>query len=308
MSDRSVIDDFADWPEPVRDHLQRGYGDPVQVDRLGGMSLARVYRARFGGISLIVKASPSTKETFFYERAAGPLGQAGVPTPRLEWSAHLPGGCWLILEDIPDPLPIRWDHYQPDLRMVAVLCRLHAATFEAPTELPDLYTPRWTNSMTRAALSIFPAKVASQLAPDLLAIEGETQHLFEPRCWISGDPNPTNWGVRRDGTPVLYDWERFGRGTPALDLAIAVAGLGDESAYIDIAAIYVGQWERVNGTCPWPLEVLSRDIGLAKVWSVVEFMSHHTISAANIPKETLDRLVGIVPHWLGSVRRAVLLP
>jgi hypothetical protein len=37
-----------DWPQPVRAHLRRAYGAPVGADRLGGMSLGRVYRLRDG--------------------------------------------------------------------------------------------------------------------------------------------------------------------------------------------------------------------------------------------------------------------
>ncbi len=37
------MDLFADWPEPVTAHLRRAYGAPVTVERLGGMSVARVF-------------------------------------------------------------------------------------------------------------------------------------------------------------------------------------------------------------------------------------------------------------------------
>jgi hypothetical protein len=34
------------------------------------------------------------------------LRQAGIPIPELKWSCHLPDSHWLILEEIPHPLPV----------------------------------------------------------------------------------------------------------------------------------------------------------------------------------------------------------
>lgn len=303
------LSDFPDWPPSVRDYLRAAYGEPIKLRRLGGMSLARVYRVRFPATSVIVKASPSPKETVFYERAAGPLRRAGIPTPHLEWSAHQDNSHWLILEDIPNPLPIpRRDDWRADPSLLAVLCRLHTAQFHRRLELPGLYAPMWTDAMTDAALSLFPVAVAGNLAADLGAMYSACQQLFASRCWISGDPNPTNWGIRGDGTLVLYDWERFGRGTPALDLAIALPGLGDNAQYARLAGAYLEEWHAVTGSRPWSIKVLSRDIGLAKVWSVVEFLSHHACGAARIPEQVIDRLVDAVPSWVSRVRRSGLLP
>jgi hypothetical protein len=94
-----------DWPWPVRAHLRRAYGELSGVDRLGGMSLGRVYRVHFPDGSVIVKTSPQPTEALFYERVAGRLRQAGIPIPALKWSCHLPDWHWLILEDIPPPAP-----------------------------------------------------------------------------------------------------------------------------------------------------------------------------------------------------------
>lgn len=99
---------------------------------------------------------------------------------------------------------------------------------------------------------------------------------------------------------MLYDWERFGRGTPALDLAISIPGLGDNASYARLAQSYAEEWREAIGTRPSPFRELSRDIGIAKVWSVVEFLSLHASDAANIPDQMIDRLVGIVPQWVRS--------
>src|SRR5579883_2966731 len=57
------------------------------------------------------------------------------------------------------------------------------------------------------------------------------ESIFYTKVAPTGDPNPTNWGLRADGTIVLYDWERFGQATPAIDLAITVPGLGDRAVF-----------------------------------------------------------------------------
>lgn len=160
------------------------------------MGPGRVYRARFASSTVIVKTSPSPRETIFYESIADLLRQFEIPTPRLAWSTHVDNSYWLFLEDIPDPVPVpHRDDWRPDPRKLAVLCRLHAAALDAPPELSELYSPRWTDEMTEAALSLVPSDAADQFARDLRAIQIEGQRLFESLCWISGDPNPTNWGI-----------------------------------------------------------------------------------------------------------------
>ena len=47
----------------------------------------------------------------------------------MAWSCHLPDTHWLVLEDIPHPLPVpALDRWRPDPRVVAVLARLHRTT------------------------------------------------------------------------------------------------------------------------------------------------------------------------------------
>jgi aminoglycoside phosphotransferase (APT) family kinase protein len=280
---------FSNWPEPVRRHIRGTYGEPTAVERLGGMSLGAVYRVRFQGASAIVKATPGTREARFYATVAPALREQGVPCPALEWSEHVAGASWLILEDVPHPLPPgRW---LADPEMLAVLSRLHTATLAHPPLESDLFRPAWTDEITEAALSCFPEAVAAELGPPLRALQERHQYLFLPQCLISGDPNRTNWGLRGDGTLVLYDWERFGYGTPPLDLAIATPGLGDAAAFAQVAAGYLA------GSRPALREQLADDIGIAKVWNVVEFLyMYATGDAAGHVK--IDTLVDKFPAWL----------
>ena len=174
------MDHWADWPEPVADQLRHTHGEPVAVEPLGGMSGARVYRARFPGGSVVVKASPRPAESLFYERVAGRLRHVGVPIPRLEWVVHLPDAHWLVLEDIPAPLPILpSDRWQPDPRVTAVLARLHRVTRTWALDFPESPARTWTDRVTDAALTCFPADVAEDLAPALRALQREAAHLAE---------------------------------------------------------------------------------------------------------------------------------
>ncbi|WP_390909508.1 phosphotransferase family protein [Pantoea ananatis] len=50
--------------------------------------------------------------------------------------------------------------------------------------------------------------------------------------------NAGNWGKRENGELVLFDWERFGPGSPATDLAPLVKGMGREEDYRAIARRY----------------------------------------------------------------------
>jgi hypothetical protein len=296
------MEGWSGWPEPVREHIRRMYGVPVAVERLGGMSVARVYRARFAEGSLIVKTSPRPAESLFYERVAGRLRQAGVAIPGLEWVAHLPDGHWLIIEDVPEPLPVppreRW---RPDPRVVAALVRLHRATRDWALDFPESRAREWSDDATDAALTCFPAGAARGLAPLLRALQQEARRLAEGWCWISGDPSPPNWGVRGDGSAVLYDWELFRRGLPATDVAITVAGLGDTEKYRLAAGSYLEEWSRVGGGLPWTAETIARDIAVAKVGTVVMLLRAHADGAARVPAEHVAWLVEAVPGWVRSL-------
>jgi aminoglycoside phosphotransferase (APT) family kinase protein len=294
---------FDDWPPPVRAHIRRAYAEPASVDRLGGMSLGRVYRVHLPDESVIVKTSPRPAESLFYETVADRLRVAGIPIPELEWSCHLPKSHWLILEDIPDPLPVPpLDRWRPDPRVVAVLARLHRATRDWALDFPESLARAWTDGVTDAALSCFPAGVAADLEPRLRGLQREVRHLAEGWCWISGDASPPNWGVRRDGSLALYDWELFRRGVPASDLAPAVAGLGAGDAYRQIAACYLDEWGRAGDTLPWSLDMLARDIALAKVAAVVMLLRAHADAVARIPGGYITWLVASVPSWIQSLR------
>lgn len=277
------------------------HGVPVEVERLSGMSRSGVWRVRFAATSLIVKVSPSAFEARFYEEIAPSLRLAGVPIPDLELVLHEPDTHWLVIEDIPEPLPVLpAGSWQPDPRIVAILARLHAITRAQPPDLPEPPTRAWTDEMTQAALSCLPDSNAAILRPLLARLQAESQPLFAPWCWISGDPNPRNWGVRADGSPVLFDWELFGPGVPATDLAIIVPGLGDSAAYASVAAAYFTAWEH-SDPLPWEVDSLIRQIALAKVATVVQLLDGHVTGNADVDDDLLAWLHATVPAWIQTI-------
>lgn len=266
------------------------------------MSGARVFRLRLDHDSVVVKASSSGREALFYARVAPRLRPIGVPIPDLLWSARAEGEHWLVLEDIPTPLPVpAMDLWQPDPAMVAVLARLHAHELDLPSEPFSHDGWRWTDAVTDAALSFFAPAVAASLTRPLRALQEQAQHLAEPRCWISGDPNPTNWGLRGDGSLALMDWELFRRGHPALDLAILIVGLGDGAKYERLAGCYVDQ-QRATGHLPaWPADMLARDIPLAKIWSVTVLLSTTVTGKGRVPDRLKAQLAEFVPPWIHQI-------
>ena len=289
------------WPVPIAQYLDVELGAPLAIERLGGKSAAAVYRVQGGRGAAIVKARANPREVRFYERVAPVLSAVGIATPRLELAARERGAQWLILEEIPTALPR--ERWTADPDVLATLGRLHASPRPAPRDLPDRFRPAWTETMNAAALAGFAPEVAARLAPVLEALRRESQRLFRPRCWIAGDPNPTNWGLRADGRVVLFDWERFGRGTPALDLAITVPGLGTADQFRLFADRYVAL---VSTDVPrsWSSGDLARDLALAKAWSLVEFLCGAAGARSERQRAAARTVAAQIPAWLGAIAAA----
>lgn len=230
---------------------------------------------------------PAQNEWHVYTTLGGVLREAGVDLPHLYASTTEAGRYWLLIEDIAAPLPR--DRWLADPQVTAMLARLHAIPPQHLELHRDRYMPDWSPGLDASALGLFGPDTEGQLSELLASIRTGSSHLFEPACLISADPNPANWGVRHDGSPVLFDWERCTLATPAIDLAISVPGLGDRSDYEKVAAYYPSRYEG-----------LVDDIARAKVWVVIEFLAGYAAGTTN-PTFDIAPLISAFPEWVKSL-------
>lgn len=168
---------------------------------------------------VIEKWPVSDVEWAFYLYAATELNQAGIATPTLlSADATLRK---LRLEYIPykvDQTAVANDY------AIAMLGRLH----RYPANSEWLYhTYTWTETALENALMLLalPEKNARQLR----RFQQNSNALFACQSLVSGDRNAGNWGRRESGNLVLFDWERFGKGSPAIDLAPPHKGNGEKT-------------------------------------------------------------------------------
>jgi hypothetical protein len=276
-----------DWPTAIQRIASRLVGNVTSIEPLGGMSGSAVVRIHGERGTAALKRSTCPAETHIYTVAAEVLRKADIGLPDLYLAHQESGSYWLLLEDIPHALPR--ERWLADAEMIDTLRRLHAIDPQAVVP-PDPYVPIWTAEMTAQAQSLtltFDADLRSRL--DL--IRERCQALFRPTHVISGDPNPANWGLRDDRSLVLYDWERVTLGSPAMDLAITVPGLGSPSIYATVAASYHGDEDCAT---------LARDIADAKVWTVIELLSACARGEAT-PSFRLESLTSLLPDWLCSL-------
>jgi hypothetical protein len=85
-------------------------------------------------------------------------------------------------------------------------------------------------------------------------------------------------------------------GSPAIDLAITITGLGDPVAYTGLAA-------RAVAIAPGygPVAALEREIALAKCWTAVELLAGVTTGSAHVPAATVTYLRERLPDWIRAI-------
>jgi hypothetical protein len=296
---------LTDMPDDLRAVLNSSFGNIVDEQSLSSVAGDGATRLWFeDGKSVIVKGSPSPRERNFYERHANLVRHLGVGVPYLYWSGtDCIGQNWIAIEDIPNPFPQeRWDC---DREQIKMLFWLHSGTWKDRrlTLEPEAYQPAWAQEMTRCASEWFAAgSQRDQVANQLMMLQREAQELFQPLCSISADPNPTNWRMRKKGELVLIDWERFSYGHPAIDLAITMPGLGSKDGAMEaqLADLYRECWKGGTGSVPTELDGLERLIRVAKLWSVVEFISDAKLEPERYPKQTVAYIVRELPRLIGE--------
>ncbi len=277
----------ADIPEAVTSWVAELLGAVDNIQPLSGIAGPGAFRVHLTSGSVIVKGSQAAGERLFYERYAPRVREAGVGIPGVYGTAGLEGRHWVVMEDIPSALPrSRWELFDDTITQLA---RLHARGWNEP--LADaVFSPLWDDAVTQAALTWCGD---AAIGDALVQAQHQSAEIFQPYTWLSGDPNPTNWRVRSDGTLVLLDWERFCLGHPAIDLAILLPGANGfrrETAE-QAARLWMARSPRYAGS----VEMLADAMQLAKLWSAVEFLAGAAREPERWPPGAAASLVDHLP-------------
>ncbi len=260
------------------------------LERLGGLSGRATYKVASQAGAALLKTNACENEVWFYQHRAPSLRGAGIGIPNLEMWGESDGQRWLLLEWIPAALPE--ERWLADREVLKLLGRLHQ--FQMFRDWTSAFQPQWTLEMTAQFLERLSSERAAKVEDSLEILRFQCEPLFQPDHLISGDPNPLNWGVRADGSVVLFDWERCTSASPLLDLAITIPGLGSPKDFQRVMKTYseLTGFETSD-------EVVQRVVA-AKAWTVVELLfglradQHATL---------VDYLVTALPDWLETVVR-----
>jgi len=261
----------------------------MTTENLAQMGAARVVkRVNATGIAVIEKAPVSKVEYAFYHQVAPELNRAEILTPAL--LAADASTRALTLEAI--PYPVSQQNVANDA-IVSMLARLHRF---APDKNWHYHPHRWPDA--QLALSLQLLALPEEAARVLRRCQRDSDRLFAEAGLISGDSNAGNWGQRENGECVLFDWERFSTGHPAIDLAPLIKGMGSPEEYQRLAARYC----RFN---PRSENDLARDIALAKAWIVSEVITLlHQRQKADFPRfQHWYRCY--LPDWLREVGKVI---
>ena len=239
------------FPQKVQEFLLEYFGFPVAVEKLKGIKAdGGCHRIKFSNASLIVKQMAEPQEYLFYNECARFLQEFKKHIPSLYYS-YRKEDYWIVIEDVGNLLPK--ERWYADEDLLEALFKFHSETWGKGMPLRNHYCPAWKDELTYLVLELMPDKISNQLEPLLLEIQRESQQIFKPYCWLNGDTNPTNWGIRKDGTIVLFDWERISCGSPAIVLAISMPGLGtaDNSLESLISKRYVAMGSKLSNDFPF---------------------------------------------------------
>lgn len=205
---------------------------------LSAMGLARVEKLDQDGRPVIRKGPLAAAERYFYRDLINHPHYQGPAAPEvLGWQ-----GESVLLEWIPNPIAAG-ETLSADL--LTPLARLHAQQIAVPEHCR--FTFNWELAQLEHALPYFPADQRQSIQQQLLPWYKAVEALLAPQVVVSGDTNYGNWGRRANGEAVLFDWERLGYGSPAIDLAPLIPGLAGETEVAKYVRLYRAAWS----TCPW---------------------------------------------------------
>ncbi|CAE6901535.1 thiamine kinase activity [Vibrio sp. B1ASS3] len=253
---------------------------------LSKMGSARVSVEILDGVECVLKQGASKIELCFYQEVAPKL--VGVNSPALLKIE----GSNLYIERIANTISLDELRNRSDLYFQ--LASIHLSKYRP---VVPVKTHRWTTIDTHEALGTlgFSGEVASAIE----RLQSISSQIFEYDTLISGDTNDGNWGTRNNGELVLFDWERFGQGSPAIDLAPLVKGLGRISDYEKIISQYIEHNTAISET------KLLEHLIIAKCWIVIEVVN--ILVRRNNPEKNkyINWFQANIPKWLTSVETAL---
>lgn len=249
---------------------------------LSNMGSARVSIEQLNGEPCIRKQGAGEVEISFYQHAAQQL--SGVNSPRL----LAVEGDDLFIEHIPHSLTL--NELQTTSEVYQQLSRIHRSQYSPSFAVKEHC---WSHCDTEAALASLKLPLVTQ--DSLLCIQQLSGALFDHKTLVSGDANEGNWGRRDNGQLVLFDWERFGYGSPAIDLAPLVSRMGTLSDYEFLVDLYLPHNNLISR------EDLIKQLIIAKSWIVIEVTN--ILVARNNPQASkyIQWYREQIPTWLSSV-------
>lgn len=256
-------------------------------DDLAKMGAACVRRTSYFGRDCIEKRAVSIVEFQFYHQVAPVFRASGIAVPELVASDA--ATQTLTLEYIPHSIT------QSDLversGVLSMISRIHHHPID---EHWHFKRHSWPHENTEMAINLLC--LSDNSAEIIRDVEKCSSSLFDSNTLISGDTNAGNWGIRDQGDVVLYDWERFSTGNPAIDLAPLIKGMGNISDFISISNKYQLYSSSFDAS------TLAQEIAICKLWVVTEVIT----ILANNNKPDLNHYLNWyrsnLPAWLNELR------
>ncbi|MDV5170108.1 aminoglycoside phosphotransferase family protein [Photobacterium rosenbergii] len=268
---------------------------------LAQMGTAHVRKTRYLNQAAIEKRNTTNVEIYFYQHVAPLLKESGAHSPSL-YDAD-PLSRKLVMEFIPTPISAEALFLEPKaLAHLAAIHKLPPSQVFQPSSYTDkhpltnieLHSHEWTQQQTDITFECL--RLPAQTMAFIENIRSRSQCLFKKDNLISGDSNHGNWGLREKGELVQFDWERFGYGSPAIDLAPMIPKMGTRDDYKNIAT----QYAQFNPYAP--LNEIIKQVVCAKVWIITEVVSLLEIRDNPQKQRYFDWFNQQLPAWIQTVQ------
>ncbi len=242
--------------------------------------------------SLIIKKIITKNELFFYQTYHNKLTDLGILLPKLYYLYKEDHNFWAIIEYFPFKLPE--ERWEADQKLISYLARIHKNKINHNIE--SAFYPQWTNQMTEIALSCFDPTFHKTMKHQLDTILSKSQHLFNSKYIINGNPGPKHWAINEKQDLILFNWSSIGHGHPAIDIAISICSSENRKTSMKAAKYYL----EINdlGTSA---QEFSDDILKACTWNYIYFLNNYMDNKTITPEKLIDHISEQFPQWLNTI-------